>query len=185
MEDAARMNEQPSQSSPTPQKETFFRRYVWPDWQRRKAMLYREAWFVVLASYPLLLGAYLVPFDWRNDSTAFLLFWWSLLHEGRRAHSYGIAVFCLFITSLHTGVLGILLTLSRRLWYPGQGALAAEQSRHRLGTVGTNHLLGLVSVGRSRRLRAGRSGQRLTIDQQLHFRPVQNFALQQRLSYAG
>jgi cytochrome c oxidase assembly factor CtaG len=55
-----------------------------------------------------------------------LLFWWSLWHGRLRERGYGIAVFCLFITSVHTGVLGILLTLSRHLWYPQQGTLAAE-----------------------------------------------------------
>ncbi|MFL6949458.1 MAG: cytochrome c oxidase assembly protein [Xanthobacteraceae bacterium] len=53
-----------------------------------------------------------------------LLFWWSLMHARTRAR--GIAVFCLFVTSLHTGVLGILMTLSRRLWYPEQVAIAAQ-----------------------------------------------------------
>ena len=53
-----------------------------------------------------------------------LLFWWSLMHAGTRTR--GLAVFCLFITSLHTGVLGILITLSRRLWYPEQVALAPQ-----------------------------------------------------------
>jgi cytochrome c oxidase assembly factor CtaG len=55
-----------------------------------------------------------------------LLFWWSLWHGRLRDRGYGLAVFCLFVTSLHTGVLGILLTLSRRLWYPQQVAFAAE-----------------------------------------------------------
>jgi putative membrane protein len=55
-----------------------------------------------------------------------LLFWWSLWHGRLRVRGYGIAVFCLFITTVHTGVLGILLTLSRHLWYPQQGAFAAE-----------------------------------------------------------
>lgn len=55
-----------------------------------------------------------------------LLFWWSLLNGRMRAHGGGIAVFCLFVTSLHTGILGILMTLSRRLWVPAQGALAAQ-----------------------------------------------------------
>jgi cytochrome c oxidase assembly factor CtaG len=55
-----------------------------------------------------------------------LLFWWSLLQARPRQRSYGIAIFVLFATMLHTGVLGILLTLSRQLWYPQQVAFAAE-----------------------------------------------------------
>jgi len=70
-----------------------------------------------------------------------LLFWWSLLHGRLRARGYGIAVFCLFVTSLHTGVLGILLTLSRRLWYPEQVAFAAQFG---LSPLEDQQLAGLV-----------------------------------------
>jgi len=59
-----------------------------------------------------------------------LLFWWVLLHGRGQGRSMrvrdGIAVACLFITILHSGVLGALLTVSSRLWIPGQGALAGE-----------------------------------------------------------
>src|SRR5688572_24583416 len=41
-----------------PQPEPFppglARRLLWPDWERRKVMLRREAWLVALAAYPLL-----------------------------------------------------------------------------------------------------------------------------------
>lgn len=61
-----------------------------------------------------------------------LLFWWVLLYGRGRGRSSrvrdGIAVACLFITILHSGVLGALLTVSPRLWIPGQGALAGEFS---------------------------------------------------------
>jgi cytochrome c oxidase assembly factor CtaG len=55
-----------------------------------------------------------------------LLFWWSILQARPRERSYGIAIFVLFATMLHTGVLGILLALSRQVWYPQQAAFAAE-----------------------------------------------------------
>jgi cytochrome c oxidase assembly factor CtaG len=59
-----------------------------------------------------------------------LLFWWVLLHGRGRGRSVrlrdGIAIACLFVTVLHSGVLGALLTLSTRIWIPGQGALAGE-----------------------------------------------------------
>jgi putative membrane protein len=55
-----------------------------------------------------------------------LLFWWSLVYGRARRRGYGAAVFYLFVTALHTGVLGILLTVSRHLWYPRQAAFAAE-----------------------------------------------------------
>jgi cytochrome c oxidase assembly factor CtaG len=59
-----------------------------------------------------------------------LLFWWVLFYGralGRSAQIHdGIGVACLFITVLHSGLLGALLTLSPRLWFPQQGLLAAE-----------------------------------------------------------
>jgi putative membrane protein len=59
-----------------------------------------------------------------------LLFWWVLLHGRGQDRSSrvrdGIAIGCLFITILHSGVLGALLTVSPRLWIPAQGALAGE-----------------------------------------------------------
>jgi cytochrome c oxidase assembly factor CtaG len=59
-----------------------------------------------------------------------LLFWWVLFHGRGVGRSLrlrdGIAIACLFVTVLHSGVLGALLTLSTRTWIPGQGALARE-----------------------------------------------------------
>ena len=59
-----------------------------------------------------------------------LLFWWVLFcgrGAGRGTHIRdGINVGCLFVTVLHSGLLGALLTLSPRLWFPQQGLLAAE-----------------------------------------------------------
>lgn len=59
-----------------------------------------------------------------------LLFWWVLLHGRGVGRSLrlrdGIAIACLFVTILHSGVLGALLTLSTRIWISGQGALAGE-----------------------------------------------------------
>jgi putative membrane protein len=53
-----------------------------------------------------------------------LLFWWTLLHgrgpgRGERIRD-GINIGCLFLTVLHSGVLGALLTLSTHVWYPAQ-----------------------------------------------------------------
>jgi cytochrome c oxidase assembly factor CtaG len=59
-----------------------------------------------------------------------LLFWWVLFHGRGRERSMrvrdGISVACLFITVLHSGLLGALLTLSPRIWFPQQGLLAAD-----------------------------------------------------------
>ncbi|MHC2252779.1 putative membrane protein [Bradyrhizobium embrapense] len=59
-----------------------------------------------------------------------LLFWWVLLYgrgrgRGERMRD-GIGIACLFITVLHSGVLGALLTLSTHVWIPNQGALAGD-----------------------------------------------------------
>jgi len=55
-----------------------------------------------------------------------LLFWWSLLRGRARTRGYGAAAFYLFITALHSGFLGILLSLTKTLIYPGQTAAAPE-----------------------------------------------------------
>lgn len=59
-----------------------------------------------------------------------LLFWWALF-QGRRAWTGdrardAAAVGCLFLTVLHSGVLGALLTISSRIWYPAQVAFSFE-----------------------------------------------------------
>jgi putative membrane protein len=59
-----------------------------------------------------------------------LLFWWVLFYGRGYGRSTqirdGISVACLFVTVLHSGLLGALITLSPRLWFPQQGLLAAE-----------------------------------------------------------
>jgi putative membrane protein len=54
-----------------------------------------------------------------------LLFWWSLFYGPARGRGDGVAVACLFFTSLHSAMLGIFLTLARQPWYPAQGEIAA------------------------------------------------------------
>jgi len=49
-----------------------------------------------------------------------MLFWWSLLRDHRPGPAYGTAIVMLFITALHSGFLGILLTLARHPLYPSQ-----------------------------------------------------------------
>jgi len=45
------------------------------------------------------------------------LFWWGIGHGRYGRNAYGAAVFYVFATALHSGVLGALLTLSPRVWY--------------------------------------------------------------------
>jgi len=47
-----------------------------------------------------------------------LLFWWALIHGPQGAMGYGAAVLYLFTTSVHSGVLGALITVAGSVWYP-------------------------------------------------------------------
>jgi cytochrome c oxidase assembly factor CtaG len=47
-----------------------------------------------------------------------LLFWWALIHGPKGAMGYGAGVLYLFTTSMHSGVLGALITLAGSVWYP-------------------------------------------------------------------
>ncbi|HEY2003329.1 MAG TPA: cytochrome c oxidase assembly protein [Acidobacteriaceae bacterium] len=49
---------------------------------------------------------------------AALLYWTSLLHRRHDAEGRGVAVISLFATTLHSSVLGALLTLGTVAWYP-------------------------------------------------------------------
>jgi len=55
-----------------------------------------------------------------------ILFWWSLLRGRARTRGYGAAAFYLFFTAIHSGFLGILLSLTKTLIYPGQTEAAPE-----------------------------------------------------------
>ena len=47
-----------------------------------------------------------------------LLFWWALIHGRHGLMGYGAAVLYMFTTSVHSGVLGAMLTFASSLWYP-------------------------------------------------------------------
>lgn len=58
------------------------------------------------------------------------IFWWMLFH-GRgglrdERNREAVAVGCLFVTVLHCGLLGALLTLSTHVWYPSQELIASD-----------------------------------------------------------
>jgi putative membrane protein len=64
------------------------------------------------------------------------LFWWTLVHGRYGRGGYGAGVLFVFITGMHSGILGALLTFAGRLWYPthdartsavGQDPLADQQ----------------------------------------------------------
>jgi putative membrane protein len=54
-----------------------------------------------------------------------LLFWWVLLPRRGSERGLGAAVMHLFLTSMHTSLLGVLLVLSPRLWYPANTGISA------------------------------------------------------------
>ncbi|TIU80500.1 MAG: cytochrome c oxidase assembly protein, partial [Mesorhizobium sp.] len=70
-----------------------------------------------------------------------LLFWSVLLPRSGRQQTYGISVMHLFFTSLHTGLLGVLLLVSPKLWYPENASGAALW---RLSPLEDQQLAGLV-----------------------------------------
>jgi len=52
-----------------------------------------------------------------------LLFWWAMAHGRHGRSGYGLAAFCLFLTSLGGGALGALMALSTSPWYAGYAAM--------------------------------------------------------------
>jgi len=58
--------------------------------------------------------------------TASLLWWRILAPRTARRTGYAIGIAIMFGTAMQTGVLGALLTLSHRVWYPAQSAAAAS-----------------------------------------------------------
>src|SRR4051812_6821315 len=46
------------------------------------------------------------------------LFWWALVQGRYGRGGYGAGVLFVFITGMHSGILGALLTFAGRLWYP-------------------------------------------------------------------
>ena len=61
----------------------------------------------------------MVRWTWKPLGTA-LIFWWALVRLPRRG--YGASAMHVFLTMLHTNVLGALLTLTPVVMYPRQTA---------------------------------------------------------------
>jgi cytochrome c oxidase assembly factor CtaG len=68
------------------------------------------------------------------------LFWWALIHGKYRRLGYGVAVIFVFVTAIHTEILGALLTFAPRVWYP---IYAARASGHR-DALEDQQLAGLI-----------------------------------------
>ncbi|HYO16239.1 MAG TPA: cytochrome c oxidase assembly protein [Thermoanaerobaculia bacterium] len=69
------------------------------------------------------------------------LFWWALIHGRYGRIGYGVSVFYVFATGVHSGVLGALLTFAPRLWYPlyeertGRWGLSALEDQQLAGLL--------------------------------------------------
>lgn len=67
------------------------------------------------------------------------LFWWSVVRGGRAG--YGLATLFVFATATHTSILGLLLTMAGRVWYP---LYAARGARFGIDAVDDQALAGIV-----------------------------------------
>jgi putative membrane protein len=54
------------------------------------------------------------------------LFWWGMVHGRYGGAGYGVGVLYVFVTAVHTSVLGALLTIAPWLWYPSYATTAAN-----------------------------------------------------------
>jgi cytochrome c oxidase assembly factor CtaG len=52
------------------------------------------------------------------------LFWWGMIHGRYGRRGYGVAVLYVFLTAVHTSVLGALMTVAPGVWYPGYAETA-------------------------------------------------------------
>src|SRR4051794_29484772 len=75
------------------------------------------------------------------------LFWWSLLAGRYGRVGYGVSVLFVFATGLHTGLLGVLLTFARQLWYPIYDARARDAGSNPLSDQTLAGLIMWVPAG--------------------------------------
>jgi cytochrome c oxidase assembly factor CtaG len=54
------------------------------------------------------------------------LFWWGMVHGRYGRRGYGIAVLYVFLTAIHSSILGALMTIAPRVWYPAYVAAGAQ-----------------------------------------------------------
>jgi putative membrane protein len=53
------------------------------------------------------------------------LFWWGMVHGRYGRIGYGIAVLYVFLTGVHSSILGALITVAPNVWYPAYATAAA------------------------------------------------------------
>jgi cytochrome c oxidase assembly factor CtaG len=84
------------------------------------------------------------PVHWLQHFSFFgtaLLFWQGVLNGRMQTGGYPAGGFCLFLTALHSGFLGILLVVARAPLFPVQGSSAADWG---LTPVEDQQLAGLI-----------------------------------------
>jgi putative membrane protein len=85
-----------------------------------------------------------------------VVFWWGIVRGRYGRGGYGLAAAFVFATAMHTSILGALLTVASRLWYPlyasraAPWAIDAVQDQQLAGLImwiPAGALLGLLSLG--------------------------------------
>jgi putative membrane protein len=69
------------------------------------------------------------------------LFWWGMVHGRYGRAGYGVGVLYVFLTALHSTILGALLTVAPATWYRSYEATAVQ---HRVDALADQQLAGLV-----------------------------------------
>jgi len=54
------------------------------------------------------------------------LFWWGMIYGRYGRIGYGVGVFYVFVTAVHSSILGALLTMAPSPWYPSYGTAASR-----------------------------------------------------------
>ena len=57
------------------------------------------------------------------------LFWWAMVYGRYGRRGYGLGVLYVFLTAVHSSVLGALLTVSSQPWYGDYGRAGSTASR--------------------------------------------------------
>jgi putative membrane protein len=68
-------------------------------------------------------------------------FWWGLVHGRYGRRGYGLAVVFVFLTAVHSSVLGALLTVASRVLYP---TYATRGIAHHVDALGDQQIAGLI-----------------------------------------
>jgi cytochrome c oxidase assembly factor CtaG len=69
------------------------------------------------------------------------LFWWGMIDGRYGRRGYGVAVLYVFLTAVHTSVLGALMTIAPGVWYPTYADLSAMW---RINALEDQQLAGLL-----------------------------------------